>query len=297
EHDDPRPADEQNYEPQELNSTVFLDAEGVEEFADDGATVIDTRSEEDYEKGHFPGAVQVDGGKPWKDDSGFLIARQDDDGELVGDVVEAQQLVRDLGVDNDRPVVIYGNARSAETGRLYWTLEYYGHGEVYLYPNNYEDLVDEADFEQETEAPDVETGDFILAFRDSIFATLENVEEAIDSDNAILLDTRAEGEWDGTADRGDPRQGRIPEAKWYFWEQIYDDSDRLRDKESLEEEFQEEGLYEDDAVIIPFCQTGTRSSYIYAVLRWFGKDNPKNYDGSWVEWSREDVPIEEPQEE
>ncbi|MFW5967239.1 MAG: sulfurtransferase [Persicimonas sp.] len=297
-HDDPRPEEERNYEPQELNSTVFLDAEQFEEYADDGATILDTRSQEDYEEGHFPGAVQVDGGKPWKDDSGYLIAREDDDGQLVGDVVEAQQLVRDLGIDNDRPVIIYGDARNSETGRLFWTLEYYGHGDVYLYRDSYEHLQDNLDFEAETGANEPDEGDFILAFRDSVFATDADVEAATDEGDAVILDTRREAEWDGTEDRGDPRQGRIPESVWYYWENIFNEDDRLHDRGELKEEFTDEGIYDEDALIIPFCQTGTRSSYIYAVLRWLGKDDAKNYDGSWVEWSRdEDLPVEEPQDE
>ncbi|MFP4596903.1 MAG: sulfurtransferase [Persicimonas sp.] len=298
ESDDPRPESERNTQPAELNSKVFVSAQEVQDLADDGATLLDARTSEDYELGHFPGAIQVNAGKPWKDESGYLIAWQTNDGELIGDVVEAQDKIRDLGIDADRPVVIYGDARSSGAGRLFWTLEYYGHGQVHFYSSGYENLKEELDFDEQTEAPAVDTGDFVVAFRNSVLATSEDVNAAIDRGDGILIDTRREGEFEGTEDRGDPRQGYIPEATWYYWENVFDEDDHLRSQAELEAEFEDVGLLGDDALIIPYCQTGTRSATIYAVLRWFGKDDAKNYDGSWVEWSRdEDLSIEQPQHE
>lgn len=96
EQDDTRPEHERNAEPAALNTQVYVTAQELQQFAGEGATIIDARSLEDYESGHFPGAVHTDGGKAWKDDSGFLIT----------DVVDAQQKVRDLGIDRDRKVVI-----------------------------------------------------------------------------------------------------------------------------------------------------------------------------------------------
>jgi thiosulfate/3-mercaptopyruvate sulfurtransferase len=288
EQEDPRPEDERNAEPAPLNDKVFVTAQELQAFADDGATILDVRPIEDYEAGHFPGAVHVDGGRPWKDDNGILIT----------DVLKAQNQVRDLGIDRDRPVVIYGEARSKGAGRLFWTLEYFGHGKVHLYAPSYETLADGLDFDEETSTPDVEEGDFVVAYRDSVIATAGQVKTAIDDETAILIDTRREGEYEGTEDRGDPRQGRLPGSIWYYWENIFDDDDNLKSEQDLRDEFDQNGLLADGAVIVPYCQTGTRSAYIYAVLRMLGKDDNKNYDGSWVEWSRDpDLPIVEPQDE
>lgn len=285
EQDDTRPEDEKNAEPAPLNDKVFVSADELVQFAEDGATIIDARAPEDYAAGHYPGAVNTHGGKAWKDDHGILIT----------DVVKAQQQVRDLGVDRDRPVVLYGAPRSSRTGRLFWTLEYYGHGQVYFYPDGYPNLKAAIDFEEQTDTPDVTEGDFVIAERDSVKASADDVQKAIDGDlDAILVDTRRETEYQGTEDRGDPRQGYIPHAIWYYFENVYDDTDHLRSKEDLRQEFEDLGLIEDGALVIPYCQTGTRSATIYAVERWLGYET-KNYDGSWVEWSRGDYPIEQPQ--
>lgn len=286
EQDDTRPESERNAEPAPLNSKVYVTAQELQQFANEGATIIDARALEDYEAGHFPGAVHTDGGKAWKDDNGFLIT----------DVVEAQQKVRDLGIDRDRKVVIYADARDSGAGRLFWTLEYFGHGEVYLYPNDYSALKGELAFEEQTDAPSIEEGDFVVAYRDSVLATRDEVEQAVDGDlEAILIDTRREGEFNGTENRGDPRQGYIPGAVWYYYENVWDENNELRSKEALRTEFDEVGLLQENAVLLPYCQTGTRSATIYAVLRWLGVDNAQNYDGSWVEWSDSELPIEQPQ--
>jgi thiosulfate/3-mercaptopyruvate sulfurtransferase len=288
EQDDTRPEEEQNAEPAPLNTKVFVSAQELQQFADDGATIIDARSAEAYAAGHFPGAVNTHGGKAWKDSEGYLIE----------DVVEAQNKVRALGVDRERPVVIYGAKQSSGTARLFWTLEYYGHGQTHLYLSPYETLKAELEFTEQTEAPEVETGDFVIAERESVRATLDEVQAAIEGDNAILIDTRREAEHQGTEDRGDPRQGYIPEAVWYYWENVFDANGDLRPKGELETEFEEVGLLRDDAVLIPYCQTGTRSATLYAVYRWLGRDDAANYDGSWVEWSRAlDMEIVQPQNE
>jgi thiosulfate/3-mercaptopyruvate sulfurtransferase len=284
EQDDTRPEHERNWKPAELNQTVFLDPDELEDYVADGALVIDSRSPEDYAAGHYPGAVNTHGGKAWKDDNGILIT----------DVVDAQQKVRDLGVDNDRAVVIYGNERSKRASRLFWTLEYFGHGQVYLVPESYEVLKTELEFDEETTAPSIEKGDFILAYRESVKATAEEVQKAIDDGNAVLIDTRRVDEYTGDDMRDNPRGGTIPGSTWYYWENIFDENNNLRGQSDLQTELEDLGLLAEDAVIVPYCETGTRSTYVYAVLRWLGRNDAQNYDGSWVEWSRTDYEIDKP---
>lgn len=286
---DDRPDEERNAKPAPLTGQVILDLDGFEHLAEEGASIIDVRSIEDYEQGHYPGAVQANGGRAWKDDFGILIA----------DVVLAQQQVRELGIDRTRPVIIYGAPRSTAAFRLHWTLEYYGHGEVYVYAPGYPGIEAGLDFTPETRAPQVSRGDFVLAKRASAIATADEVRAAITSENAVLIDTRNEEEFDGTqvrqsADQDDPRQGYIPGAVWYYWENVFDEDNNLRPKEEIRAEFEAAGFLNEGAVVVPYCQTGTRSTVIYGLLRWLGEE-PKNYDGSWAEWSRGDFPIEQPQ--
>jgi thiosulfate/3-mercaptopyruvate sulfurtransferase len=281
---DPRPASERNAEPQPLNSEVVVDAQRFSELRAEGATIIDTRAEEDYLAGHVPGAVHAPGGRAYKDDNGILL----------NDVVELQSITRRLGIDRDRPVVIYGNPVDKGAGRLFWTLEYLGHGGVRLYGEGYTELKAQLDFEPSTEDLQPEKGDFVVARRESVRATADEVLDIVNGErDGIIIDTRRRAEFEGTEDRGDPRQGHIPQAIYYYWKDLFADEDGgLQSKDALRQEFNSLGLTAEGTLVVPYCQTGTRSSYVYAILRWLGDDEATNYDGSWVEWSRlEDAPV------
>ncbi len=295
--EDPRPASQRNMTPMPLDSQVFVDASELQTLqAEQEATVIDARTKTAYDEGHLPGAIhsgnEKNGRKPFKNAA--------DNDVLYKDVVRLQDEARAMGISRDRPVVIYGTAASKRVGRLYWTLEYLGHGEVYAYTPGYDRLKQQLDFTPSTDSPDV-TGDFVVSRRASVLATNEDVRQVAEGDQpGILLDTRRESEFNGTEDRGDPRQGYIPEAVHYHWENLFTEDGELRDFDELEQEFQQKGFFEPNTVIVPYCQTGTRSAYLYAVLRALDsyETTPKNYDGSWVKWSRDtDYPVAQPDDD
>ncbi len=288
EYDDTRSEEEQNATAQPLNEKVFVDITDFRDLVDNqGALLIDARTLEEYEAGHIPGASWANGGKEFQDDLDMIKE----------DTVALQETAQALGINSDKPVVIYGENVSKRAGRLFWSLEYLGHGEVYLFPNGYEALLAELDVEPSTETVTPEKGDFVVARRDSIRATADEVLAVVNGEaTGVLIDTRKLTEFEGTEDRGDPRQGYIPNATYYYWEDVYNEDGTLRDREELRAEFEQLGFLEEDVAIIPYCQTGVRSATVYAVLRWLGIDSAKNYDGSWYEWSRSnDLPIEEPQ--
>ncbi len=283
--DDTRSEDERNKQPAPLNSVVLLDAQTFQEKREAGALVLDARSADDYAAGHLEGAINADEKVLFKDSTGAVSS----DTPLV------QERARSIGLMEEGEVIIYGGKSSSKTGRLFWTLEYLGHGEVYLYLDPYDKLIDELGETPSTEAVTPEEGNFVVARRESINASREEVKQAIDGDlQAILIDTRTAEEYEGTDDRDNPRHGTLPGAIFYEWTQVLDENGNLRPKQELLDEFKTEGFWNEDSLLIPYCQTGTRSGTVYAVLRWLGHPNVQNYDGSWYEWSRdENLPIEE----
>ena len=272
--DDTRSEEERERQAAPLNSVVFVDAQKFAEMRDAGALVLDARSAEAYAEGHLEGAINADEKVLFKDSQGMIDA----------DVVRLQESARSIGLKNDTDVIIYGGGRSSKTARLFWSLEYLGHGQVHLFLDPYETLLEQLGEEPSTEAVTAE-GDFVVALRPSINASASEVLAAAkgEADNVILIDTRRLGEFE---DRGDPHQGHIPGAVYYYWEDVFDENDQLRPKDELLAEFKANGLWKEDALIVPYCQTGTRSATVYAVFRWLGHEGAKNYDGSWVEWAQ-----------
>ena len=283
--DDTRSADEKNLQPMPLNTVVILSAQELQAKRDAGALVLDSRDLEDYRAGHLKGAIRADEEALFKDASGFVKS----------DVVTLQDAARSIGLSREKEVVIYGSGNSASTGRLFWSLEYLGHGNVFVYLDGYENLKKTITEEASTEEVQPEQGDFVVSLRQDIYAGLDLVKSAVKGETeAILIDTRRYSEHEGVEARDDdPRQGAIPNSVFYYWEDVLNEQGALKPKDQLRQELEAAGVWKENALILPYCQTGTRSATVYAVFRWLGHKNVKNYDGSWVEWSRQsDQPVE-----
>jgi thiosulfate/3-mercaptopyruvate sulfurtransferase len=98
-----------------------------------------------------------------------------------------------------------------------------------------------------------------------------------------VLDVRRLDEYEGTFGSAcDPRQGHIPGALHFRVEEmlLYSD-DELRERLGLP----------DGAEIVAYCHSGSRSATAVQILRGLGYD-ARNYSGSWHEWSRTDLPLE-----
>ncbi len=54
--------------------------------------------------------------------------------------------------------------------------------------------------------------------------------------------------------------------------------------------FEEAGVDPGDTVV-SYCRTGGQASFLYVVARQLGYD-VKLYDGSFIDWSRTDYPVE-----
>jgi len=98
-----------------------------------------------------------------------------------------------------------------------------------------------------------------------------------------VLDVRRLEEYEGTRGNAcDPRQGHIPGAVNFRVEEmmLYSD-DELRERLGLP----------DGTEIVAYCHSGSRSAAAVQILRGLGYD-ARNYSGSWHEWSRTDLPLE-----
>ena len=264
---------------------VFLQVEQFEYLRqNDAIVVLDARDEESYAGGHIPGAYHGS----WRD-----FVNPDKNGILWEDESKLEDAVQALGIENDDTVAIYGvgdgSGGDSIAGRLYWTLQYLGHDDVYLVNGGLNTWLDARYGALETDVSTPEPTDFTIDIRDERRATVDEVEAAIDDESLRLVDTRTMEEWIGEEDarRGNPRGGYIPEAIHYHWEDVFDEDGLLRPADEIRAELEELDIVP-GTLTIPYCQSGVRSGFFYAVLQWLDYPDPKNYDGSWWEWSRED---------
>ncbi|HUH12098.1 MAG TPA: rhodanese-like domain-containing protein [Longimicrobiales bacterium] len=129
--------------------------------------------------------------------------------------------------------------------------------------------------------------------RDDMIVDAEWVRERLDDPDVAILDARPPDEFSGeTPGEGIERPGHIPGARNLFWQTLVQSPDqpRLKEEAELRRIFQEAGVGPEDT-IVSYCRTGGQASFLYAVARHLGYD-VRLYDGSFIDWSRTDYPVE-----
>jgi thiosulfate/3-mercaptopyruvate sulfurtransferase len=97
----------------------------------------------------------------------------------------------------------------------------------------------------------------------------------------------------GYEQEGAQRGGHIPGAASIPWAQAVKEDGTFKSAEELRELYEAKGVLGGEP-IIAYCRIGERSAHTWFVLHeLLGRDDVKNYDGSWTEWGNMvDVPIE-----
>ncbi|MBA2662374.1 MAG: sulfurtransferase [Bradymonadaceae bacterium] len=272
-----------------VTAKVFLEIDDFEYLRGQGALVLDARGASNFTDGHVPGAVNA----AWK-----AFVYPDKNGIVLDSAADLQVAARSLGINNDQTVLIYGDGGKGDSaaGRLFWTLEYIGHPSVYLLNGGIE-AYKKANLTTEAGTTTAATGTFTVKLRPEIRATQAEVLAASQNGTLKLIDSRTDAEYDGDLEdavrRGNTVAGHIPQAVHYHWEDVISADGVLRPKAEIRAELLALGINE-TSLTIPYCQSGVRSGFLYAVLQWLEFPAAKNYDGSWWEWSRtEGLPIED----
>lgn len=241
-----------------------------------------------YDTGHIEGAVKLD----WRKDLQDAVRRDFLDQKQFGELLSAK------GISNDDTVVLYGGNNNWFAAYAYWYFKYYGHQNVKLVDGGRKrweldaralsaDAVDRPTTEYVAEAPDLS----IRAYRDEVIASIGEKN---------LVDVRSPGEFSGeiSAPAHLPQEqaqqrGHIPSAINIPWSSTANEDGTFKTDEALTELYAAKG-FDDAKETIAYCRIGERSSHTWFVLQEIlGKQNVKNYDGSWVEYgSLVGAPIE-----
>ena len=260
---------------------VLVDADWVVQHGADSNVVLVEVDEDTtaYDGGHIAGAVKID----WKLDLQDPVRR---------DFVNKEQfeaLLSARGIGNDDIVVLYGGNNNWFASYAYWYFKLYGHNDVRLLDGGRKkwelearELTPETVTRPATEYKAGEPDLAIRAFRDEVVASI-----GADS----LVDVRSPDEYAGRllapahlpqeqAQRG----GHVPTAINVPWSKAANDDGTFKSDEQLRELYENAGL-DFDRDIIAYCRIGERSAHTWFVLHeLLGKENVKNYDGSWTEY-------------
>jgi thiosulfate/3-mercaptopyruvate sulfurtransferase len=270
---------------------VLVDTDWVAEHLDDPNIRIVEVDENPalYAEAHIPGAIGFD----WRNDLQDQVKRDFLGPEAFGELFGSH------GISNEHTIVLYGDRNNWFAAYTYWYLKYYGHDNVKLVNGPREKWIGEGR-PTTSEVPALEATTFnAQPGDDAIRAMREEVLAALD-DSKKLVDVRSPQEFSGELiamagyeQEGAQRGGHIPGAASVPWAQAVREDGTFKSREELEELYGNKGVLSGDP-IIAYCRIGERSAHSWFVLHeLLGKDDVKNYDGSWTEWGNlVNVPIE-----
>ncbi len=276
----------------DYSKDVLVEPQWLEDHLDDDTIRIVEVDENPalYAEQHIPGAIGFD----WKQDLQDQVKRDFLGPEQFGELFGSR------GISNDHTIVLYGDRNNWFAAYTYWYLRYYGHDKVKLLNGPREKWIAEGR-PTTTDLPSHEPARFVAKpGDDAIRARRDEVLGVLGGDTR-LVDVRSPQEFSGELiamtgyeQEGAQRGGHIPGAASVPWAQAVKEDGSFKDADALRELYTSKGVLDGDRDVIAYCRIGERSAHTWFVLHeLLGRDNVKNYDGSWTEWGNlVDVPIE-----
>lgn len=250
----------------------------------DAPLVIDLRPTEDYVAGHIPSAVHLDL---------FGISLVDTDpAPLRAFLWILEHLLASRGVSASRAIVVCDEKSGMRAARAFWALEYFGHEHTRVLDGGF-GAWQAAGQPVSTEPVAAKSTSWTGTPVPERLASYRDVFERLDAPDAVVLDTRSDGEYLGTAVRA-ARGGCIPGAVHINWETTLREDGTFKSADELRAMYEPAGITPDKEVFT-YCQGGYRAAHGYLALRLLGYPRVRNYLGSWKEWGdRLELPVETP---
>lgn len=217
---------------------MLIEATQLEQkLADSRLRVLDTRSQEEYERGHIPGALWVDV-SAWQD----LAKRQDGfrDAQAWGAIVSS------LGIDHGSHAVVYGS-RLSDTARVWWTLKYLGLADVTILNGGW-DVWIKGNHPPSVELPKVTATRFEPRFQEDRLEEIDHLKQAIQAGKTQVIDARSADEYSGKEVRG-KRAGHIAGATHLEWKELLASDGRFKSRAELQELFRKRGVLPEDTAV------------------------------------------------
>ena len=257
------------------------------------AVVIDARGGPDardrYLKGHIPGALFVD----LETQLSNKAPHAKDGGRHPLPKIESfTQLLSELGIANDSPVIVYDDKMGANAAaRFWWMMRAVGHQQVYVVDGGLQAIINHGiSLSTESTKPDL-PANYVAHSWQLPIATLSDVKQASEENNQLIIDVREAYRYNGESEPIDKIAGHIPGAiNAPYIDNLNEDGEFLSEAE-LQSKYKKILKGHDTDVVIVHCGSGVTACHTLLALEQAGIKGAQLYVGSWSEWSRNDLPM------
>lgn len=255
------------------NPQLLKTPEDVEKILNDPNWIIwDCRDAKDYEKEHIPNAISI----------GSCRSALRDGTERLLKPADLEKIIGGAGIGNDKHVIVYTDAKNMTHGGIgFWALEYLGHDKVYFLDGGLD--MWKAMGKPVTAVPtSLKPTTFKAKVVPARFATTDEIVKTARGEikDVQLLDCRTKAEFEGKDIRA-LRGGRVPNTTANISHDLAFDKKTGVFFDSAFVESLYRGLDKNKRTVI-VCQTGSRSTISYLLLRLLGFKDIANYDAGWT---------------
>ncbi len=192
--------------------------------------------------------------------------------------------LQEIGIGDDSRVVYYAPDWDPMATRLFFTMDYLGHGDqAALLDGGLDQWVREKR-PISTETPTITPGNLTVHLHPEIVAKMDYMKKLVDSPDkdVVIIDARPSKRY---------RSGHLSGAESFYWENalVSEKEALLKSPQQLRQLFATAGV-SGNKKEVSYCEVGLQASYTYFLARYLGIDAAM-YDGSYSEWSAAKQPV------
>ena len=240
---------------------------------EEGITVVDVRSAEEYGLSHVEGAVNI----PMA-----ALTVSEPYSNMLPEAAQVAEVMGAAGITENDEILVYDDASNMQAARVQWTLNMYSNFNVRVISGGVEALkaadVGFSSSKEEPEAVAYTAGEY----QKSLIVSLDYIKSVINNpdENTVIIDTRSDEEF---------YAGTIPGSchKEYIWN-MYANGE-YKTPRDIQSTYIAEGIKPDMKIIL-FCKTSVRAAQTYAALKDAGYKDVRIYDGAWLEYADKENP-------
>jgi len=196
------------------------------------------------------------------------------------------RLMGEMGISNTTRVIFYDQKGLQSSARGWWLMKLFGHEKTAVLDGGLPKWLAEARATESGDAKQAAPTSYTPDFRADLVKGIGDVKRIIASGNALILDARAKGRFDGSAPEPRPGlpSGHMPGAKSVPFNELLNTDFTMKDAAALRARFAAAGA-DGTTPIVTSCGTGVTACILALGLKQAGLGDAAIYDGSWTEWA------------